>query len=1237
LIFLPAKNIYLSNRWYNVSFITRVRVFGVLFTLGFIFLSALFFCAPVTYANPVWGEIFKAKQPNGDIVEVRVWGDEFYRVVESMDGYTLVRDADTDVICYARLSDDGNSFVSTGVDVNSASGESLGLQPHLRINVEARWEIIRDRRSEAMREERRILDAAGIDIPARAPDNGNVKGICLIVDFSDEVATIPANEIEDYCNMVGYTGYGNNGSVRDYFFDVSDGSLIYTNYVPSAYYRAQHPKSYYDDCNAPYGQRARELIQEALQDLDDNGFDFSQYDSDGDGRIDGINCFYAGVSGCPWAEGLWPHSSSVSFSADGVSAYRYQITGIGSTLRLSTFCHENGHMICWWPDLYDYGYESNGVGKFCLMCYSTSSTNPQEPCAYLKSLSGWTTTHVLTSPQAGVTVPSDVNTIYKYNHPTNPKEYYLIENRQKAGRDLYLPDDGLAIWHIDEDGSNNNEQMTPALHYEATLVQADGNWDLENDVNNGDATDLWSFPGYTECTPFSVPNTNWWDGSNSELKITEISTGSPLMTFNFNTVCPAQPSILDFGSVPIGCYADASLTIRNDSTGTLTGDVTESCDHYSILSGGGPFSLATGESLQVAVRFEPTAMGTHDCTLGIGGAGYCDVYCTGEGLSATDICEVQPKQLDFGSIAMGDSVDLDFTIYNIGCTPLTGSVSEGCMQYEIVVGGGSYSIDPSDSLVVTVRFKPTLIGSWPCAVQTGTLCANVSCTGVAYEPPPTCMIEPDTLDFGDVEVAGFKMMTFDITNTGYGTLLGTMSEACPYFDIVTPPDGGYSLTHGQSQTVTVLFFPGLEGFHECTIAMGNDACTDVYCLGAGISETPPTCSIDPDTLDFGTVSVGDSDDLTFSITNTGGDTLSGAVSETCDHYDIIAGGGAYALAAGETVFVTVRFEPGVSGNHTCSIETGSGLCGDVHCTGDGMDPAMCNIDPDILDFGVVTIGDSLDLAFIIANGGGDVLSGDVSEMCEHFSIVSGAGAYALAADETLAVTVRFKPGSIGFHECTIETGGALCTDVYCSGTGESPPLCVVEPDTLDYGIVIVGDSLDMSFDIINAGGGILSGSASDTCSYYDVVAGGGAYAVSAGETLHVTVRFKPQTDGSFDCRIETGADCGDVYCTGEGDDVSGLGIVNAKRFFLYQNYPNPFNPVTNIMFTVPGKAHTSLSIYNIEGRLVKTLVDGEFEGGVKTVAWDGRDARGNLVSTGVYLYRLKAGGNTMTRKMILLK
>jgi len=90
-------------------------------------------------------------------------------------------------------------------------------------------------------------------------------------------------------------------------------------------------------------------------------------------------------------------------------------------------------------------------------------------------------------------------------------------------------------------------------------------------------------------------------------------------------------------------------------------------------------------------------------------------------------------------------------------------------------------------------------------------------------------------------------------------------------------------------------------------------------------------------------------------------------------------------------------------------------------------------------------------------------------------------------------------------------------------------------------------------------------------------------------------------------------------------------------FSLSQNYPNPFNPATSIEYTIPVRSHVRLSIFNILGREVTTLVDGERPAGAYVVEWDGRNQGGNSVATGVYFYRLVAEDFVETKKMILLK
>ena len=108
------------------------------------------------------------------------------------------------------------------------------------------------------------------------------------------------------------------------------------------------------------------------------------------------------------------------------------------------------------------------------------------------------------------------------------------------------------------------------------------------------------------------------------------------------------------------------------------------------------------------------------------------------------------------------------------------------------------------------------------------------------------------------------------------------------------------------------------------------------------------------------------------------------------------------------------------------------------------------------------------------------------------------------------------------------------------------------------------------------------------------------------------------------------------YTGGGSDDRRLLGRF-ARELLTAQNYPNPFNPSTTIRFTMPAAGSAKIEVYNILGKLIATPFDGHAGAGENSVVWDGRNAGGELVASGVYLYRMTAGNYTETRKMMLLK
>ena len=105
-------------------------------------------------------------------------------------------------------------------------------------------------------------------------------------------------------------------------------------------------------------------------------------------------------------------------------------------------------------------------------------------------------------------------------------------------------------------------------------------------------------------------------------------------------------------------------------------------------------------------------------------------------------------------------------------------------------------------------------------------------------------------------------------------------------------------------------------------------------------------------------------------------------------------------------------------------------------------------------------------------------------------------------------------------------------------------------------------------------------------------------------------------------------------------DNTSLSIDNGimpKEFVLHQNYPNPFNPVTSLRYDLPNDGLVNITIYDMVGRIVKTLLNGPQTAGFKSVQWNATNDRNEPVSAGLYLYTIQSGEFRQTKKMVFLK
>ncbi|HEX9933861.1 MAG TPA: T9SS type A sorting domain-containing protein, partial [bacterium] len=116
-----------------------------------------------------------------------------------------------------------------------------------------------------------------------------------------------------------------------------------------------------------------------------------------------------------------------------------------------------------------------------------------------------------------------------------------------------------------------------------------------------------------------------------------------------------------------------------------------------------------------------------------------------------------------------------------------------------------------------------------------------------------------------------------------------------------------------------------------------------------------------------------------------------------------------------------------------------------------------------------------------------------------------------------------------------------------------------------------------------------------------------------------------------------GTNGGGVYRYSIETGVRGRDVPQPVEFILHQNYPNPFNPATTIRYELKKREEVLLSIVDMHGRAVRILLDGIQSAGANQAVWDGKDASGRDMPSGIYFCRLAAGGHQSVRKMILCK
>jgi len=374
----------------------------------------------------------------------------------------------------------------------------------------------------------------------RAPLRGTVRVIVVLVDFSDLNMAATQQHFQD---LFFSTGVLPDGSVREYFTEVSHGLIDLTGEVVGPY---RLPRTLAQYANGASGTgnvlpNARTMARDAAEAANPD-VDFSLYDNDGNGFVDAFIVIHAGrgAEETGGAGDIWSHKwvlSGGELNADGTRIFAYLTVPEDS--RIGVCAHELGHLVFGWPDLYDTDSSSEGLGNWCLMAggsWNGGGNVPCHPSAWCKAGQGWVSVINQNSNAtvniADVKTSHTVHRLWKDGAPGN--EYFLLENRQQALYDRNLPGGGLLIFHIDESIEGNSNES----HYKVALEQADGLRGLETSTNRGDAGD--PFPGSSNNVTFNAtsnPNSKSYGNAATCVSVTNIGPSGPVMTVRLAVVC----------------------------------------------------------------------------------------------------------------------------------------------------------------------------------------------------------------------------------------------------------------------------------------------------------------------------------------------------------------------------------------------------------------------------------------------------------------------------------------------------------------------------------------------------------------------------------------------------------------------------------------------------------------------------------------------------------------------------